>query len=320
MPLVPSPYNPPLLFKNGHVATIYAGLFRKVTGITQQRERMDLPDGDFLDLDWSYSKTPGQKVVILLHGLEGHGQRPYITGSAKLFNGAGYDACAVNFRGCSGETNRLYRSYHSGATEDLEAVIQHIINSRGYGELYIKGISLGGNMTLKYLGEGRQIPKEVKAAVAVSVPCDLYDSLLQLLKPINLPYAIRFRNHLVAKLMAKKERFPELISDSDIKAVKNLKDFDDIYTSRAHGFKDALDYYQKCSSLQFLSGISIPTLLINAKDDSFLGHACYPINEASENKMLYMRMPKYGGHVGFYGAENVSYSEKIALNFLKEVS
>ncbi len=319
MPVLQSPYHPPILFRNGHVATVYAGLFRKVPGLEQKRERLELPDGDFMDLDWSYAGTPTPKVVILLHGLEGHGQRPYITGSAKLYNAAGIDACAVNFRGCSGETNRLYRSYHSGATEDLEAVIHHILETKSYSEIIIKGISLGGNMTLKYLGEGRDIPKEVKAAIAISVPCQLHDSLIQLLKPKNWAYAKRFRNHLVAKLRAKQKRFPELITDTHISEIRNLKDFDDLYTSKAHGFKDALDYYEQCSSRQFLNQIRIPTLIINALDDSFLGKACYPFEEAETNSQLHLRIPKYGGHVGFYGENNVSFSEKMSLEFVTQI-
>ncbi|MBT8222974.1 MAG: alpha/beta fold hydrolase [Eudoraea sp.] len=319
MPVLQSRYNPPLLFRNGHVATVYAGLFRKVPGLEQKRERLELADGDFMDLDWSYAEAPTNKVVILLHGLEGHGQRPYITGSAKVFNTAGIDACAVNFRGCSGQTNRLYRSYHSGATEDLEAVIHHILETKSYTEILIKGISLGGNMTLKYLGEGRDIPKEVKAAIAISVPCQLHDSLIQLLKPKNWAYAKRFRKHLVAKLRAKQKYFPELITEEQLGKIKNLKDFDDLYTSKAHGFKDALDYYQQCSSLQFLNHINTPALIINALDDSFLGEACYPFKEAGANPNLHLRIPKYGGHVGFFGEDNISFSEKMSLKFINEI-
>ena len=318
MPILPSPYTPPLLFRNGHAATIYAGLFRKVNGIVQERERMELEDGDFMDLDWSYAAKPTQKVAILLHGLEGHGQRPYITGSAKILNQARIDACAVNFRGCSGETNRLYRSYHSGATEDLDAVIQHILSTRDYSEILIKGISLGGNMTLKYLGEGRTIPKEVKAAIGVSVPCQLHDSLVQLLKPKNWAYAKRFRNHLVAKLKAKQQLYPNLITDEQIRNIKTLKDFDDLYTSKAHGFRDALDYYEQCSSRQFLNNIKVPVLIINSLDDSFLGESCYPVEEAERNPNLYLRLPRFGGHVGFIENGNISYSEKVSLSFISK--
>ncbi|MBT8185738.1 MAG: alpha/beta fold hydrolase, partial [Eudoraea sp.] len=171
MPLVNSDYNPPLLFKNGHFSTVYSGLFRKVNGLEQHRERLELPDGDFIDLDWSFSGLASNKLVILLHGLEGNGQRPYITGSAKAFLNKGYDACAVNFRGCSGETNRLYRSYHSGATRDLDDLMNHLLKMRKYQEIYIKGFSLGGNLALKYIGEQKVLPPELRAVIAVSVPC-----------------------------------------------------------------------------------------------------------------------------------------------------
>jgi len=319
MPIIASSYNPSFLFKNGHFSTIYNGLWRKINDFEQKRERIDLPDSDFLDLDWSYSLTTSDKVVILLHGLEGHGQRPYIAGAAKAFNVNGFDACAVNFRGCSGETNRLFRSYHSGATEDLDAVVQHILSNKKYNEIYIKGFSLGGNMALKYLGEGRALPKQIKGVVGVSVPCDLHSSLKELLKPKNFPYSQRFKTHLLDKLKLKLPLFPDKISKEDIHNIKTLLDFDNIYTSRAHGFKNAVDYYKQCSSLQFLPSIRIPSLIINAQNDSFFGPECYPYKEAEKNPNLYLETPKYGGHVGFHGEGNVTYSEKKAINFFNEV-
>lgn len=315
MPLVSSAYRPPFFFRNGHLATIYAGLVRKVPDVIQKRERLFLEDGDFLDLDWSESSLPTQKLVVLLHGLEGDAQRPYIAGSAKLFNKNNFDACAINYRGCSGEPNVLYKSYHSGATEDLNEVLNHILSTKNYSEIYLKGFSLGGNLLLKYLGERNQVPKEIKAAVAVSVPCNLHNSCEQLLTKKNILYAKRFKKHLLAKLKQKQSLFPELIPDSDIKAVKTLVDFDDIYTSKAHGFKDALDYYTKCSSLQVLSKITVPSLIINAADDSFLGAECYPYSEAEKNPNLSLEVPKYGGHVGFWGKNNITYTEKRALEF-----
>jgi predicted alpha/beta-fold hydrolase len=319
MPIIQSNYNPPLLFKSGHISTIYSGLVRRVDGLVQQRERLELADGDFLDLDWSYAASPSNRVVILLHGLEGNAHRPYIRGSAKQFNVCGIDACAVNHRGCSGEPNRLWRSYHSGATEDLEAVINHILKNKKYTNIYIMGFSLGGNMALKYLGEGRSIPHEIKGAIAISVPCNLYGSLLELLKPKNKLYAKRFMKHLLEKLRAKQLLFPDRISDSDIAKINNLKDFDDIYTSRAHGFKNALDYYQKSSSLQFIHAIETPTLIINARNDSFLGDQCYPYKEAEQNNSVHFELPLYGGHVGFYSEKNITYTEKRALKFIEEL-
>lgn len=319
MPLIPSSYNPPFLFKSGQFSTIYYGLWRKISDFEQKRERIDLPDSDFLDLDWSFSKTTSDKVVILLHGLEGHGQRPYITGSSKAFNNHGFDACAVNFRGCSGETNRLFRAYHSGATEDLDAVVKHILKNKNYSKIYIKGISLGGNMAMKYIGEGRNIPKEIKGVIGISVPCDLYSSAKELLTLKNYAYAMRFKKHLTDKLKFKAVLFPDKISKRDIQNIKTLIDFDDIYTSPAHGFKNALDYYKKSSCLQFLPNIKIPTLIINAKNDSFFGPECYPYKEAEENPNLYLETPNYGGHVGFHGKNNITYSEKRAINFFDEV-
>ena len=319
MPIISSEYNPPFLFKNGHFSTIYAGIWRKIADFEQKRERIELPDSDFLDLDWSFSATKANKVAILIHGLEGNAQRAYIVGSAKELNRNGYDVCAINLRTCSGEQNRLYRSYHSGATEDLDAVVRHILKNKPYGELYIKGFSLGGNLTLKYLGEGREIPKEVKAAMAVSVPCSLYSSCKELLKPKNIPYAIRFKKNLVDKLKAKQQLFPEKISHTDIKNVITLKDFDDVYTSKAHGFKDALDYYKKCSCLQFLPNIKTPALILNAKNDSFLGPECFPQEEAKNNPNLYLEVSNHGGHVGYYGQKNITYNEKRVIKFFNEV-
>lgn len=319
MPLVPSNYNPPFLFRNGHFSTIYAGVVRKVRGLSQKRERLELTDGDFLDLDWSEASSPSQKVVVLLHGLEGDAQRHYITGSAKRLNFNNYDVCAVNFRGCSGEPNRLYRSYHSGVTEDLAAVIEHVIQTRKITEIYLMGFSLGGNLSLKYLGEGNEIPKEVKAAVAVSVPCDLKDACDQLLSSKNVLYSARFKKHLLAKLRIKRKQFPDKISEESINSIVTLKDFDNVYTAPAHGFKDALDYYSSCSSLQFLNYITHPTLIINAKNDSFLGSNCYPFTEAKDNPKLYLEVPDFGGHVGFWGRKNISYAEKRAVEFFNSV-
>ncbi len=320
MPLVPSNYRPPFPFRNGHFSTIYSGIFRKVNGVVQRRERIDLPHGDFLDLDWSESILPTKKVVILLHGLEGDAQRHYITGSAKRLNQNSFDTCAINFRGCSGETNRHYRSYHSGATDDLIAVINFILATKDYQEVYLMGFSLGGNLLLKYLGEGNSIPSKLKAAVAVSVPCDLKDACNELLKSKNVLYSQRFKKNLLAKLRIKKQLFPTEISEAQIKSIVTLKDFDDVYTGPAHGFKDAYDYYAKCNCKQFLPQITVPSLILNAKNDSFLGEGCYPYKEAEENQHLHLEAPDFGGHVGFWGQKNISYAEKRAVEFFSSLS
>ncbi|MFD0835840.1 YheT family hydrolase [Mariniflexile aquimaris] len=316
MPVIESTYKPPFFVKKGFVSTVYSGLVRKVS-LQQERERITLPDGDFLDLDWSYSNEKSNKLIILLHGLEGHAQRPYVTGAAKLFNNNHMDAVCVNFRGCSGEDNLLYRSYHSGATEDLEAVINHAILNKKYSEIYLKGISLGGNIVLKYLGERTLVPTEIKAAVAISVPCHLSGSAKELHAFKNILFHERFKKHLVDRLKIKQKRFAEDLSIKEIESIKTLYDFDNVYTSRAHGFKNAEDYYEKCSCLQFLPKIKTPSLIINALNDSFLSAECYPVKEAKNNQNLYLEMPNHGGHVGFIDKKNIYYNEKRALEFIK---
>ena len=318
MPIIESTYKPPFLTRNGFIATVYSGLFRKVKGVEQKRERIETRDADFLDLDWSYAEDKSDSVIILLHGLEGHAQRPYLTGTAKLFNQNGIDAVGVNFRGCSGEDNRFYHSYHSGSTNDLDDVVQHCIQNKNYSKIYIKGISLGANITLKYLGEERIVPKEIKSAIAISVPVDLAGSAKELHTLINRPFAIRFREHLLDKLRVKIRQFPDRVTIEDIKSIKTLIEFDEFYTSKAHGFLDASDYYEKASSLQFLKNIQVPTLVMNALNDSFLSPECYPVKEAKANDNLYLEMPNYGGHVGFIQRRNVYYNEKRALEFVEE--
>lgn len=319
MPILESTYKPPFWAKKSFVSTVYSGVIRKVSGVQHTRERVTLPDTDFIDLDWSYAEKKSNKVIVLLHGLEGHAQRPYITGTAKHFNANGIDAIGVNFRGCSGEPNLLYRSYHSGATEDLDAVVRHILTKNKYDEIYIKGISLGANMALKYVGEGNELPEQIKAVIAVSTPCDLKGSCDRLLSLQNRHYAIRFLGHLKDKLKPKLKQFPNNISVTDLKSIKTLIDFDHVYTSKAHGFKDALDYYEKASCLQFLPNIKVPSLIINSLNDSFLSAECYPIKEAKQNPNLFLEMPQYGGHVGFIQKQNIYYNEQRAFDFINEL-
>ncbi|WP_111306985.1 YheT family hydrolase [Confluentibacter sediminis] len=317
MPILDSTYKPPFFFKNGFIATVYSGLFRKVSGVKQERERIILSDGDFLDLDWSYANEKANKLIICFHGLEGHGQRPYVTGTAKLCNTNGMDAVCVNFRGCSGEDNLKYRSYHSGATEDLEEIIKHILASNTYQEIYLYGVSLGANLILKYLGEREDVPHEIKAAVAISVPADLNGSCGELHKFKNKPFSIHFLNYLKRKLLIKMNNYPEELPAEVWCSIMSLRDFDDVYTSKAHGFIDATDYYKKSSCKQFLPNIKIPSLIINALNDSFLSPECYPVKEAKNNPNLYLEMPKYGGHAGFIDKKNIYYNEKRALEFIK---
>lgn len=316
MPLLSSDFRPPIPFRNGHASTLYSALLRKPKGPDQQRERIYLEDGDFLDLDWTRQLQGTNRVIVLLHGLEGNAQRPYILGSAKIFSENGYDICAVNFRGCSGEPNLAFRSYHSGATEDLEAVLRHILKTTSYQQIYLKGFSLGGNLILKFLGEQSPLTKHIHGAALISVPCDLHDSLIQLNRPGNWIYAQRFLKSLKEKVAEKQRRFPDAFPKGGVERIGSLKDFDDIYTSRAHGFEDALDYYRQCSSLRFLSSVTTPTLLLNARNDSFLGDKCYPEEQCREHPYVHFENPLYGGHVGFVDTGSGYYSEKRSLEFL----
>lgn len=317
MPVIESSYRPPAVFRNYHISTIYAATLRSIE-VEQERERIELLDDDFLDIDWSFSaKGSADKVLVVMHGLEGSSKRPYMKGLAKHFSRNGWDVAAVNLRGCSGELNRKFKSYHAGATEDLEQVINHLLSKNKYNSICLKGYSLGGNLVLKYLGEEREIPFQIKAAVVVSVPCDLYGSLKKLQETRNILYARRFLGKLKTHLLARADKFPQQISKKEITACKTLLDIDDLYTSKAHEFENALTYYRENSSRQFLTNIKHPTLIINAKNDGFLSVNSYPIKIAEEMENLFLEMPSYGGHVGFLQNKEVTYNEARALEFLE---
>lgn len=320
MPIEKSTYNPPGIYKVADVNTIYAATLRKVELKPFVRERMVLSDGDFLDLDWSFSENPeAKKLVIILHGLAGSSDRPYMKGMARIFNRNGWDALAMNFRGCSDEMNRMFKSYHGGSSGDLEELIAHVLKTRKYSSIGLIGFSLGGNVVLKYMGEERNIPEEVKAAVTVSVPCDLAGSLGEINRMRNFIYSKRFELKLKSQLMARAKKFPQKLTKKEIDACDSLRDIDELYTSKAHGFDSAEDYYKKNSSLQFLEGIDRPVLIINARDDSFLCNTSYPQKLAEQSPFLHLEVPTYGGHVGFAVMGPEFYHEKRALDFLKKI-
>lgn len=318
MPTINSNYYPPGLFKNAHFSTIYSAFFRRVPYLEQVRERLSLSDGDFLDMDWSFSKKSKNKVAILLHGLEGNAQRSYIKGMAVNLIKDHWDIAAINFRGCSGESNKKYLSYNAGRTNDLEEIIDCILKKDQYQEIILIGFSLGGNLLLKYLGEREFIPSEIKKGIAISAPIHLKGSLKSLSKPNNWIYRTSFLLHLKEKYKIKMKQFPDKMNKEDLKKIRSLLAFDNIYTAPAHGFKDAYDYYEKNSSKPFLSNIKIPVLLINSKNDSFLSPECYPYKIAETSKYIYLETPLYGGHVGFHQSNETYYNEKRTLEFIAQ--
>lgn len=317
MPLITSSsYIPPRYLFNGHLQTIIPALFRNVKGLKYQRERITTPDEDFLDLDWSGPES--KKLVIISHGLEGDSQRPYVKGMARAFNSAGWRALAWNFRGCSGEINKNLRFYHSGATDDLDLVIRHALIQTPFEQLVLLGFSLGGNLTLKYLGEqGNSMHPTIKRAVVFSVPLDLHSSSLQISRASNFIYNRRFLKNLKRKLVSKGALRPDEISLEGYKNIKTLLDFDDKYTAPIHGFNDALHYYDSCSAINFLDRITIPTLIVNAKNDPFLSEACYPVDQLKTHPAVYFENPDEGGHCGFLSRKDrlIYWSERRALDF-----
>lgn len=315
MPVLTAPdYTAPFLMSNRHLLTIYPTLFRRLPPAQYTRERITTPDNDFLDLD--FSRTGSRSAVIILHGLEGSSTRSYVTGMVHIFNDSGMDTVSMNFRGCSGECNKALRFYHSGETGDLQTVIDHI--TPHYDHIHLVGFSLGGNVTLKYVGEkGASIPKIVRSAVAISVPVDLLDSSTELEKRLNSIYRMRFIRSLGEKLAEKAKSYPNDISLDGFSAIRNFREFDNRYTAPLHGFKSAEDYWRQSSSIFYLSGITIPTLLINALDDPFLGKGSYPFDAAASNPNFHLETPETGGHVGFVTfSEKYYWSEKRTWQFI----
>lgn len=296
-------------------------MFRRLPVVRFERERLELPDGDFLDLDWLRRGAP--RAVVIAHGLEGSSDGTYVRGMALALKRAGWDVAAMNFRGCSGEANRLARSYHAGATDDVQAAMEHV-HRRGYQRVSLVGFSLGGNMVLKLLGElGEKTPSWLAGGVGISVPCHLESACDVMGSAINRPYMIRFLRCLREKLRAKQSRFPVEMDDSGYERLRTFRDFDDRYTAPLHGYRDAVDYWTQCSALRFLSSIRRPALLLNAIDDPFLSSECFPVSIASDSRWLHLEAPRHGGHVGFMAngnAEGHYYSETRAVSFLEEAS
>lgn len=311
------PYKCPWYLFSTHLETIWPSLLRTVEQPLYRRERIATSDDDFLDLDWL--KTGRKNLAVISHGLEGDSRRNYVVGMANHLSSHGWDVLAWNFRGCSGEINCQPRFTHNGATDDLDAVVRHALKEQYYTTISLVGFSMGGNLTLMYLGrDPGQVPAEVRMAVCFSVPCELADASARLAESRNTIYMKRFISLMGQKVRIQAKKFPEHFPCEDYHKIKTFEDFDGRYTAPLHGFRDAQDYWDQCSSNRYLSNIQLPVWIINARNDSFLADSCFPDFEQHGSKNVKLIAPTHGGHCGFStpGLNRPYWSEQITATLL----
>lgn len=297
---VTSTYAPPWWLPGGNLQTIYARTLARRCPVQCRRERWAAPDGDFIDLDWTQAVATDSKVLVLFHGLEGGSRSYYALSLMKSTQDMGWCGVVPHFRGCSGEINRLARAYHSGDAAEIDWILRRLKHENPDCEIYVAGISLGGNMPLKWLGEQADAASAiVKGAVAVSAPVDLHAAAAVLdFGCRRAIYTRRFLRSLRTKVLAKISQHGLDIDPAAMHACSTFRQFDDIYTAPIHGFKNADDYWTRSSSKPWLKQIQIPTLMINARNDPIFPAAALPTcGEVSESVTL--EFPKSGGHVGF---------------------
>lgn len=305
--IIKSDFQPAPQLLTNHAQTIWPWLLRPRPKIVTQRERVDLPDGDFVHIDWLEQYFEGP-IVLILHGLGGSIKSKYVGGLMQALDSYGFRSVLMHFRGCSGEPNHSAKPYHSGQSEDLQAVIDHIRKNETDTPLFLVGFSLGGNLLLKWLGENGYASK-IEAAVAVSVPYDLAQTATRINQGFSKIYQWYLLQNLKRFARQKKSLFHLPIDLERAFQAKTFYEFDDAYTAPLSGFRDADDYYQQCSSRQFLSGIKTPTLLLHAKDDPFVPEGAIP-KESDLSRDVHLKISDTGGHVGF-----VSMSQKQGLYY-----
>lgn len=310
-------FKPAWWLRSPHLQTLWPVFFKKRHKLDLLTEQVELDDGDFIDLCWS--KSASGKSVLVLHGLEGDISSHYANGIMYQLEQSGYKPVLMHFRGCSGRVNRLARAYHSGDTADIATIVNYIKDKTGHYPYAAVGYSLGGNVLLKWLGETGSLNPLTKA-VAVSVPFQLHDAARRLEKGLSKVY----RDYLLASLRKKyTEKFKQLSSplDVDVKQLKSFWDYDDKVTAPLHGFKGAQDYYDQCSSRQFLKDIQTPTRIIHSYDDPFMFRATVPGDEEL-NRFIDLLPTSHGGHVGFISGNNpftaYSWCEKKISEFLSD--
>jgi len=292
------PFRAPPWLANPHLQTVYGSLIAAKPVVDYRRERWETPDGDFVDTD-HVDGLPDRPWVVLFHGLEGSSDSPYARTLMHRVAARGWRGTVVNFRGCSGEPNRLPRAYHSGDSAEVDWLLRRLRPLAGEAPLYATGVSLGGNALLKWLGErGDEAHAIVSRAAAVSAPLDLMAAGEALGRGFSLLYAKHFLATMKRRAVAKHERFPGIFDLERMRRSKTLREFDDVVTAPLHGYSDTDDYWTRASSKPLLVRISVPTLVLNARDDPFLPEAALPAR-GEVSRAVTVEFPSRGGHVGF---------------------
>jgi len=293
-------YIAPWWLPSGNAQTIYARLLAGNYQVHYQRQRWETPDGDFIDLDWVNRQSGAVQLLVLFHGLEGCSRSHYALSLMTLAQQMGWRGVVPHFRGCSGEINRLPRAYHSGDAAEIDWILRRLKSENPNCEIYVAGVSLGGNMLLKWLGEQAGAATTiVNGAIAVSAPVDLHAAAAVLdFGYRRAIYTRRFLRSLREKVLAKIATHGLDIDTTAVRASSTFRQIDDLYTAPIHGFKYADDYWTRASSKPLLRHIRVPTLLLNAQNDPFLPSSALPIDmEISDSVTL--EFPESGGHVGF---------------------
>lgn len=295
-------YSPARWLPGPHAQTIWSSLGRRPARLASTPERLELPDGDFVDLERFEGPSESAPVLVVCHGLEGSSRAPYVRGLVREALARGFAAVALNFRGCSDEPNRLPRFYHSGDTGDLSFLVERLRAERPGRPIALAGFSLGGNVVAKYLAEGGDaLPAEVVAAAVVSVPFDLARCAAAMdgRGAMSLLYRERFLRRLRAKAAEKARRFPGAVDWAAVRRARTFAELDDRLTAPLHGFASAADYWARSSSGPLLGRVRRPLLALSAADDPIAPGAFLPLAAARGNPSLTMRVLPAGGHVGF---------------------
>jgi predicted alpha/beta-fold hydrolase len=314
------PFKPAWWLPNPHLQTIYGSQLARAARVAMRRERWDAPDGDFVDVDF-IDGPPASPWLHVFHGLEGSSDSPYARKLMAAARERGWRGSVLNFRGRSGEPNRLPRAYHSGDSAEVDWVLRRLRVAAGEASLFAVGVSLGGNALGKWLGErGEEATAIVTRAAVVSAPLDLLASAAALERGFAIAYARHFLVTLKKNSIAKLERFPGLFERERVMRSRSLRDFDDAFTAPVHGFAGATDYYTRSSAKQFLGRVRVPTLVVNARDDPFLPEAALP-TEREVSPAVKLEFPRRGGHVGFVSGPfpgNIDWLPRRILHFLEQ--